>query len=80
MGSFNKINPCVYLDWEWFYLFSDDINMHMSNMNVTSQLYRENIPIINDYIYKIQAGLCQSHNQDCLDEDEYQNNLDISEV
>ncbi|MCH5250352.1 MAG: hypothetical protein J1E98_10480 [Lachnospiraceae bacterium] len=62
MGSFNKIIPCVYLDWEWYQLFSSDIEIHMNNMDFTSNFFRDGIPIINDYVFKLQKGLCQNSN------------------
>lgn len=76
MGSFNKIIPCVYLDWEWYQLFSDDIEIHMNNVDFTSHFLRDGIPIRNDYIFKLQKGLWQDNSDNNILQDNYHNQLD----
>lgn len=76
MYSFNKIIPCVYLDWEWYQLFSDDIEIHMNNTDFTSHFFRNGISVINDYVFKLQKGLCPNFNDKKILNDNYCNQLD----
>lgn len=75
MGSLNRILPCIYLDWEWQKLFSDSVEMHYKNFNMREEIYRNNLPVSNDYIYKIQKELMQSGKNEWILQETYTNSL-----
>lgn len=71
----NKIFPCIYLDWDWQNLFSESVEMHYQNFKVEDVVYKNSLPITNDYIYKIQKNLAQYENSEWILQDSYNNNL-----
>lgn len=74
-GSFNKIIPCIYLDWEWQTIFSNSVCMYIDKFEIKGNDYKDDVPIKEDYIYKIQKAIADNGNGTWILLERYYNKL-----